>query len=825
MQGRFLASILQKSSKTLPKKSSFSHKNSLSCSIINNKCFYNQERNYITSIVTFEENKKDDNKVKPPTQNKQQQGERKPYFKRDNTQQQQNKSQQGEYKPRFNNQQQGGERKPYQKRDSTQQQQQQNKPKVENQQQTTINIPEVNDTLRTKEEFEAMMKEAQKIKELKKKLGEVPPEEKIQPTYTGGEGDEDNEETLSVAARLRKQQIAQQKEKQQYQMRVEGTLRKNGDKKTVKKKRTVTREKDENEKDEEEREVAPLIRIERKKNIAEDIEEDSDVTKVEMDLSPMVRTLIDKDTHGYDPILVAASMSKINRGLIPTFSEMGAQNGTNFAPLMQFMLQNAMFSDEKLCYLQSVINNYRLISRKVLENMQDTARAEELMNIYPFLSDPDISSSNIREEDVQNILERNPEYRNQLIMLFDPDFIVDYEAIEERNAYELAKLNTDGSLSSEKLEPYKQEIPIKKVAEKLLNHFNGKLYVVQLAGASGNLLQPETIKSIAQDSFDTIVRKRGSCTLQYLPEEEKNFIEEREKLLKLKFGLTRDNLYTFVSVQNSIAEGAFISLNARIEELLSKKRANELAVDNKFNLEEPSEEFDHEDEYYYGDESNPQEAKNNRTRAAKFLADFPGLPLKNHVSALRLRMKKRAFLVDQLVRNPKYESIPYIRDVPFSSGENHHAGKLGKYAKFAPIERYFDNIIETNSEPDSIARTILTNYSRALGQNDSIDMKTKLKVMHSLGAQVKQLNAEGNLMMPVAINPGKRTHFHANRVNPRDTEFDLLTAPTDINSPFYKQFLDTTDVIVKDLEKKTKTKKVPVKAPTPVAAPTKGKKK
>jgi len=774
--------------------------------------------------LSFDEKKEGSNTDRKP-QHQQGQGERKPYqkfnptgekkpfVKQHNTQSGENKQHFRTNKQQYNNQAGGSQqqqtqhnKRPYQK------------PKVGGTEQTVAQTSQQGLTgaavagapKRTKKEADELLKEAQKLKELQKKIGKNNEE-----TSTTSEEplilDEDGtviEDSETTQKNIAKRVLAEEIEKQEYLARLEGKKKKaptfgvaSTKKKGAKKKQRRRGEKEEDEEGSEYTRSATELQGRRR----EKEEEEEDVLKTDIELNEAYGERIGRIYTGVNSELLREQIAGVSsRGLLPSFAEMGAENGSNFGPLMKQVLFNNVVPGDSYHYLMKFISNYQVLSKKVVDSMEDKERAAEIREIYPFLVEQ--NPAQIPSDfDVNEYLNLHPEVRMHLVNLFDPDNFVNLEAVEAKAAKDLESMAKEGKLTSTILETYKQEISTKLLAEKLLNYFNSKLFSLQVAGVSDFFLQQETVEKLAETCYDNVVRLRGSAVAQYLPEEERNFIDERERALAMKYNITRENLHTFVTKDEIFQQSTFLSLNNRIEELLSKKRLNTIAIENKFKLEQPSEDFDHEDAYYYGDETNPQEGKKKRTHAVNtILADFKNLPLKSHVSAIKQRIKQRLYLLMRFVYEPKFDTIPYIRDVPFTSGQFYHAGKTGKFAKFAPIERSFDEIIDSNSEPDSIARLVLTNYSRALGQNESIDMKSKLALMHKFGSLVKNLDSQGDLMMPVALNAGRRTHFHPNRVNPRDAELDLTKIQ--VNEPeehwFWRYMDETEEQVEKVLEKR-----------------------
>lgn len=782
--------------------------------------FFNNTSSRHFSLCSFQCAGADENQSSsstPSSSDRKPQGERKPFvrnYDRQKQQQQQtgerrfSNQQQGERR-QFNNQQQGARQRTQPSTQNTQYVKKPYKPRTatEGEQTNTQQEPTTTGTMPTtsgtstkakrtisKEEAENLLKEAQKLKELQRKLNKNTEES------TGGTPVPIDdvmmmeEDLLEPTKFVDKSALSEEIEKKKYLMRLEGKKKQNTGEKasSTKKKGTKKRERkrsNESEESEEATEESKSLQIRKKTG-----EEEEDVFKVDIEMNPKYAEYIDRMYTGTTPQLLAEQNALLpTRGLIPTLSEMGAEHGSNFAPVMKQMLVTNLVRDEHFEFLFGYLKNYQILAKKILDCMEDKDRAAEIQEIYPILAEQSPMEVTSRTDLEENF--DRPETRATLYSLFDPDYFVNMEAIEAKATKELERLSKEGQLTPHVLEPYKQEIPTSLLAEKLLDYFNGKLFTLQIGGASDFMLQAQTIKTLAEDCFDTIVRKRGSAALPYLPESERNFIEERERKLAAKYGITRENLHTFVSKDKMYQEETYQSLNGRIEELLSKKRSNRLAIENRFKLEQPNDDFDHEDAYYYGDEANPVERKQEISQAVEsYMADYPGLPLKNHVSALMERVRQRVYLLKRFVHEPKFDSLAYIRDVPFTSGLYHHAGKIGKYAKFAPLERNFDEIIEANSAPDTVARLVLTNYSRALGQNDTLDMKSKMNLMHRFGAYVKKVDAEGGLSMPSPIRPGKLTHMHPNRVNPRDAKLDVLKID-DENDPFWKDMFANMDYI------------------------------
>ncbi|KAG2372712.1 hypothetical protein C9374_013613 [Naegleria lovaniensis] len=769
----------------------------------------------------------------PSSSDRKPQGERKPFVK--NYDRQQNKQQQyGGGERRFNNSnsqqgerrqfsnQQGGTKQPYQRTQQTTQSTQYvkkpyYKPRTTEGEQTspttgttpststgTSATPKAKRTI-SKEEAENLLKEAQKLKELQKKLNKNSEES----SGTTAPVDDDaivmEEDLVEPSTFVDKSALSEEIEKKKYLRRLEGKKTPNAGEKaaSTKKKGAKKRERkrgSESEESEEGAESNKSLQMRKK------TQDEEDILKVDIEMNEKYAEYLDRMYTGTTPRLLAEQQALLSkRGLIPTLSEMGAEHGSNFTPMMKQLLAKNLVRDEQYEFLFSYMKNYQNLARKILESMEDKERATELQEIYPLLAESSSLETTSRKELEDNF--DKPETRATLYSLFDPDYFVNMEAVETKAAKDLERLSKEGQLTPQVLEPYKQEISTSMLAEKLLDYFNSKLFTLQIGGVVGVLLQPETIKRMAEDCFDTVVRKRGSAAIPYLPESERNFIEERERKLETKYGITRDNLHTFVSKDKMYQEDTFQSLNGRIEELLSKKRLNRIAIDNRFKLEQPNEDFDHEDAYYYGDEENPVERKKEISRAVQaYMADYEGLPLKNHVSTLFEKVRQRVYLLKRFVYEPKFETLAYIRDVPFSSGLYHHAGKTGKYAKFAPLERNFDEIIESNTAPDTVARLVLTNYSRALGQNDTLDFKSKMELMHRFGAYVKKVDSEGGVEMPSPIRPGKRTHMHPNRVNPRDAELDVYKID-DENHPFWKEIFANIER-VQQVSQKRKEKEI-----------------
>ncbi|EFC38345.1 predicted protein [Naegleria gruberi] len=663
-----------------------------------------------------------------------------------------------------------------------------------------------------------LLKEAQKLKELQKKIknedANTSSTEVVEAPLEEEEGviivDDAAQPTQKI---MQKRALSEEIEKQEYLMRLEGKKKKPSTSLKIasNKKKGARKQQRKKEGQSEEGEEGKEFKGEFRRKKKGEEEEEEDVLKTDIELNQSFAETIDRIYTGFNPELVHEQLNSISkRGFIPAMAEIGAESGANFAPLMKQILTGVAIHDEAYHNLMRFVSNYQALAQKVLDSMEDKERADSIREIYPFLGEGatiEIDSN----FDVNEFLKLNPDVRMNLVQLFDPDYFTNLEAVESKAAKDLETLANEGKLTRKELDLYKQEISTSLLAEKLLNYFNSKLFSLQLAGVSDFFLQQETVKELADHCFDTIVRKRGSAVVPFLPEAERNFIEEREANLGMKYGITRENLHTFVGKESLLREGTYQSLNGRIEELLSKKRVNTIAIENRLKIEQPSDDFDNEDEYYYGDEQNPVEAKEKRANAVNsMLADFKYLPLKSHVSAIRHKIKQRLYHIMKYVYEPKLETIPYIRDIPFTSGQYHHAGKTGSFAKFAPIERNFDEIIESSSSPDSIARIVLINYSRALGQNDTIDMKSKMSLMHRFGSFIKTLDEQGDLIEPVALNNGKRTHIHPNRVNPRDAELDLKSIH--VNEPeehwFWKYMEEASDkvddVISKRLASETK---------------------
>jgi hypothetical protein len=170
----------------------------------------------------------------------------------------------------------------------------------------------------------------------------------------------------------------------------------------------------------------------------------------------------------------------------------------------------------------------------------------------------------------------------------------------------------------------------------------------------------------------------------------------------------------------------------------------------------------------FTDETNPMK---DLVRGEGYLR-FKRTILDSHIAVRKARFERRIDEYEYYVEG-KTLQMPHIKDVEAVET----AGKKGRRRIIAPMERYMDEYID--QVPPSLARERLINNIRAISNNPTLSIKEKQAVIRGLrdayianGLHQVQLTEEN---MPIKIYPGKRTHMHPNRVNPRDAAAaDLL---------------------------------------------------
>jgi hypothetical protein len=301
------------------------------------------------------------------------------------------------------------------------------------------------------------------------------------------------------------------------------------------------------------------------------------------------------------------------------------------------------------------------------------------------------------------------------------DAFINYEAAEDIKEIQLSKLEKENKLTPELLKAYESNIPVTELFDAMLDDLHTALLM-------GHKPTPELVQKVINNhlSIGRAARKRTQGAQEQFNKEAEEGL--RKKAAELLIQYTPDHFArklllkdTEVSTPDRTYVQAMEFLERTKEEIKAKEEADQ-------------EEGEMADQDYV---------------------------MSHHICV----KEKRFFHLLHTVKNefiePKVD-MPHIPDTVATSC----AGKYGKQRVLAPMERYFDEIIE--SAPEGPVRERLEASARAVARNKSFTIGEKKDMLYKIRDNFIAEKIAQYYEPPSAILPGKRSHMHPNRVNPRD---------------------------------------------------------